>query len=146
MSVAKGEQESTETLSFRCDCERCRLMRGRKGRFAPQDDMSGLYLCYYNGMNYYFVYILTNQYNTTFYIGVTNDLLKRVYQHKNKIFEGFTSKYNVNKLVYFEYTESIEEAIFREKQLKKYNRNKKIALITNSNPTYKDLYEEMTKD
>ena len=115
-------------------------------RFAPQDDMSGLYLCYYNGMNYYFVYILTNQYNTTFYIGVTNDLLKRVYQHKNKIFEGFTSKYNVNKLVYFEYTESIEEAIFREKQFKKYNRNKKIALITNSNPTYKDLYEEMTKD
>ena len=100
----------------------------------------------HNGMNNYFVYILTNQYNTTFYIGVTNNLLKRVYQHKNKIFEGFTSKYNVNKLVYFEQTESIEEAIFREKQLKKYKRNKKIALITNSNPTYKDLYEEMTKN
>ena len=110
-------------------------------RFAPQDDMNG-----HNGMNNYFVYILTNQYNTTFYIGVTNDLLKRVYQHKNKIFEGFTSKYNVNKLIYFEQTESIEEAIFREKQLKKYKRNKKIALITNSNPTYKDLYEEMTKN
>ena len=70
----------------------------------------------------YFVYILTNYNETTFYIGVTGNLQKRIWEHKNKIVEGFTKKYNINKLVYYESTESIESAINREKQLKRWHR------------------------
>ena len=71
----------------------------------------------------YYVYIMTNFANTTFYIGVTNDLRRRVLEHKNKIVEGFTSKYNIDKLVYFEGTEDLEAALNREKQLKRWHRN-----------------------
>lgn len=80
-------------------------------------------------MNDYYVYMITNQYNTVLYIGVTNNLVRRIYEHKNKLVKGFSSKYNLNKLVYFERTESIESAILREKQLKKYSRAKKEQLI-----------------
>ena len=85
------------------------------------------------------VYIMTNYLNTTFYIGVTNNLLRRVYEHKSEYNECFTSKYNLNKLVYFEVAESIEAAIKREKQLKNWKRQWKIDLITKNNPSFKDL-------
>ena len=85
------------------------------------------------------VYIMTNYLNSTFYIGVTNDLLRRVCEHKAKQNSGFTSKYNLNKLVYFEITNSIEDAINREKQLKHWKRDWKIDLIKKVNPNFKDL-------
>ena len=85
------------------------------------------------------VYIMTNYQETTFYIGVTSDLEKRVWEHKNKVVEGFTNKYNINKLVYFELTDSIETAIRREKQLKNWHRDWKINLTKTINPEFKDL-------
>lgn len=85
------------------------------------------------------VYILTNYEGTTFYIGVTSDLKKRVWEHKNKIHKGFSEKYNLNKLVYYETTESIESAINREKQLKNWHKKWKIDLIKEQNPKFEDL-------
>jgi len=87
----------------------------------------------------YCVYILTNYEETTFYIGVTSDLLKRVYEHKNKLMNGFSSKYNLSKLVYFETTDSATSAIEREKQLKRWHREWKINLIRETNPNFDDL-------
>ena len=95
-----------------------------------------------NNKNYY-IYILTNINNTTLYIGVTNDLIRRVYEHKNKLVDGFTKKYNLVKLVYFEQTTDVNVAIEREKQLKKWNRQKKIFLINNLNPGWIDLYDSL---
>ncbi len=94
-------------------------------------------------MRQYYVYILTSKRNGTLYIGVTNDLVKRVWQHKNKVADGFTKKYGVDRLVYYEVTEDIESAITREKQLKKWNRAWKIRLIEEKNPEWKDLYGEI---
>ena len=93
-------------------------------------------------MNSYYVYILTNKTNSVIYIGITNNLLRRLYEHKNKLLEGFTKKYNANKLVYFEQTSDINEAIKREKTLKKWNREWKIDLIKKQNPEFKDLSSE----
>lgn len=93
-------------------------------------------------MEKYYVYILANKNNSTLYIGVTNDLKRRLCEHKNKLVEGFTEKYNVNKLVYFEETTDIKSAIQREKNLKKWKRVWKNALIENKNPEYKDLSVE----
>ena len=87
----------------------------------------------------YFVYILTNRTNKVLYTGVTNNLERRLYEHKNHLVDGFSSKYNTNKLVYYEVSESIESAIAREKQIKAYRRDKKIALINESNNEWKDL-------
>ena len=87
----------------------------------------------------YYVYILTNYEDSTFYIGVTSNIQKRIYEHKNKLIEGFTSKYNLNKLVYIETTTSIEDAIKREKQLKNWHRKWKINLIKEINPNFNDL-------
>lgn len=91
---------------------------------------------------------MTNFNNTTLYIGVTNNLLRRIYEHKNKLNSGFTARYNLKKLVYFELTESIEDAILREKQLKNWKRAWKIELIKNVNPYFNDLSEDigLTKD
>ena len=90
----------------------------------------------------YYVYIMTNKLNSVLYIGVTNDLTRRVYEHKSKVEpNSFTAKYNVDKLVYFESTNSIESAIAREKQLKGGSRKKKIDLINSANPDWNDLYE-----
>lgn len=89
------------------------------------------------------VYILSNYTNTTLYVGVTSDLIKRVWEHKNHVVKGFTDKYNVTKLVYFETTESIEAAIKREKQLKNWHRDWKFNLIKEKNPEFKDLYNEI---
>ena len=91
-------------------------------------------------MNLYFVYMLANQRNGALYIGVTSNLLERVCQHKRDVYDGFTKKYNINKLVYYETFENINDAIAREKQLKKFNRKWKIGLIEKENPTWRDLY------
>jgi putative endonuclease len=92
-------------------------------------------------MKKYHVYFMTNKNNTTIYVGVTSNLVKRVYQHKTKTFKGFTAKYNCDKLVYFEAYDTIDEAIAREKQLKKGNRKRKEVLINKDNPEWKDLSE-----
>jgi len=81
--------------------------------------------------------------NGTLYTGITNDLIKRVYEHKNNLVPGFTNKYTVHDLVYYEHTTEIETAIKREKQLKKWNREWKIRLIEEKNPDWKDLYKEL---
>ena len=91
----------------------------------------------------YYVYIMTNKYNTVLYVGVTNDLVRRVYEHKNKLVKGFTAKYNIVKLVYYEIHEDIKEAIKREKQIKGWLRVKKEELIKTMNPSWKDLYEKI---
>jgi putative endonuclease len=88
---------------------------------------------------YYYVYIMTNKWNTVLYTGVTSNLEKRVYEHKLKLKEGFTKKYNVNKLVYYEIYGEIYEAIVREKQIKGGSRKKKLDLIDGMNPDWKDL-------
>lgn len=93
-------------------------------------------------MNEYYVYILSNFTNTTLYVGVTNDLKRRLFEHKNKMLPGFTEKYNVDKLVYFEKTSDVKSAIQREKNLKKWKRSWKNELIKKFNPTFKDLSEE----
>ena len=90
-------------------------------------------------MNKYYVYILTNFTNSVLYIGVTGDLKKRVYEHKNKVFDGFTKKYNVNKLIYFEECSDILSAIQREKNLKKWKRTWKWELVKKENPYLKEL-------
>ena len=90
-----------------------------------------------------YVYILTNKFDTVLYTGVTDNLVKRVYQHRHKLMPGFTSKYNIDKLVYFEIFEDITEAIKREKQIKGGSRRKKVELIKKINPYFNDLYEEI---
>ena len=87
----------------------------------------------------YFVYLLTNWENTVMYTGMTNDLQRRLYEHKNKLIKGFTSKYNVSKLVYFESTPDVTSAIAREKEIKKWRRGKKDALVVQQNPGWVDL-------
>lgn len=90
-------------------------------------------------MYQYYVYIMTNENNTVLYTGVTNDLERRIYEHKNKLIEGFTNKYQVAKLVYYEITDDINAAIAREKQIKGWLRRKKVALIEGLNPSWNDL-------
>ncbi len=87
----------------------------------------------------YYVYILTNKTNKVLYVGVTNNLERRLYEHKNKIIEGFTKRYNINKLVYFETTSDVNVALNREKTLKNLVRRKKIELINAQNPIWTDL-------
>lgn len=96
-------------------------------------------------MKIYCVYILASDRNGTLYIGVTSDLLKRVWEHKNKKAEGFTKKYNVEKLVYYEQTSDVMSALNREKQMKKWNRAWKIRLIEKKNPKWDDLYLALTQ-
>jgi len=92
-------------------------------------------------MREYYVYIMTNK-SRTLYVGVTSNLLRRIFEHKNHLIEGFTEKYNINKLVYYEMTNDIIEAISREKQIKGWLRQKKIDLIQSMNPTWRDLSED----
>jgi len=89
----------------------------------------------------YYIYILTNKNNTVLYTGITSNLKKRIYEHKNKLISGFTKKYNINKLVYYEIFEDPINAIAREKQIKAGSRDKKIKLIESMNPKWEDLYE-----
>ena len=90
-------------------------------------------------MHNYYVYILTNWNNKVLYVGVTNNLELRLQEHRMKLLPGFTEKYNVNKLVYFEETQDIVAALEREKEIKKWRREKKDALVAGSNPDWKDL-------
>jgi len=90
-----------------------------------------------------YIYILASQRNGTLYTGVTSDLVKRIWQHKNDVTKGFTSDNNVKLLVYFEIFDEIAEAIHREKRLKKYTRKAKIKLIETNNPNWTDLYDEI---
>ena len=87
----------------------------------------------------YYVYLLTNRNNKVMYLGVTNNLERRLYEYKNKLVKGFTEKYNVNKLVYFEETQDVTVAIAREKEIKKWRREKKNQLVNRMNPNWKDL-------
>ncbi len=90
-------------------------------------------------MKDYYVYILTNEYNNVMYVGITNDLKRRVYEHKSGAVEGFTKKYHVHKLVYFEQCHDVKDAITREKQLKGWRREKKNALVQAVNPEWKEI-------
>ncbi len=90
-----------------------------------------------------YIYILTNKNNTTLYTGVTSNLSKRIYEHKNHLVDGFTKKYNLEKLVYYEIHQTILEAIKREKQIKGGSRKKKISLINSINPEWKDLSKDL---
>jgi putative endonuclease len=91
----------------------------------------------------FYVYILASQRNGTLYVGVTSDLIKRVWEHKNKVSKSFAERYGVNKLVYYEHFVGAEHAIGREKRLKKFNREWKADLIEKTNPDWKDLYEDL---
>ncbi|MFC2094155.1 GIY-YIG nuclease family protein [Bacteroidota bacterium] len=91
----------------------------------------------------YFVYIMTNKNNTVLYTGMTNNLIRRVYEHKEKLLDGFTKKYNCTKLVYYEFFNDPYNAIAREKQIKAGSRKKKIELINSMNPNWKDLYDDL---
>jgi putative endonuclease len=91
----------------------------------------------------YYVYILASKKDGMLYIGITSNLIKRIYEHKNDLAVGFTSKYHIHNLVYYEVTEDVSSAITREKQLKKWNRAWKIALILKSNPEWRDLYVDI---
>ena len=95
-------------------------------------------------MKTYYIYILASKRNGTLYIGVTNDLIKRVYKHKANLVEGFTKRYNVHNLVYYESTNDINAALEREKRLKTWQRAWKIQLIERFNPEWKDLYDDLT--
>ena len=90
----------------------------------------------------YYVYMLTNKHNTTLYTGVTNNLARRLYEHKHQLVDGFTKRYNLHKLVYFDVTSDIRAAIAREKEIKGWTRGKKNALIDGLNPEWKDLSED----
>jgi len=90
----------------------------------------------------YYIYIMTNGSNNVLYTGVTNNLKQRVYRHRNKLQNGFTEKYNVVKLVYYEIFKDMKTAITREKQIKAGPRRKKVEMIENMNPEWKDLYDE----
>jgi putative endonuclease len=94
-------------------------------------------------MKNFYVYILCSNRNGTFYTGVTSDLVKRIYEHKNNLVEGFTKKYNVHSLVWYETHESAESAIIREKRIKKWKRAWKLKLIEQTNPKWIDLYENI---
>ena len=95
-------------------------------------------------MKQYFIYILASKRNGTLYLGITSNLLKRVYEHKNNLIEGFTKKYNVHTLVYYEPYNDIYDAIAREKNIKKWKRRWKIELIEKSNPKWEDLYYRLS--
>lgn len=94
-------------------------------------------------MKKYYVYIITNKRNTVLYTGVTNDIFRRAWEHKSMIYKSFTAKYKVNKLVYYIEYDRIEDAIYREKQIKNLLRRKKIALIEEMNPRWKNLMEDI---
>ena len=91
----------------------------------------------------YCVYIITNKHNTVLYTGVTNNLPKRIYQHRNKLVDGFTKKYNVDKLVYYEIYNDVKSAIAREKQIKSGSRENKIELVNSFNKAWRDLFDEL---
>ncbi|MCD2259191.1 GIY-YIG nuclease family protein [Psychroserpens luteolus] len=99
----------------------------------------------YKTIHQYYLYILSNGYNGTLYIGVTNNLERRMFEHKNKLFEGFSKRYNLNRLIYFETFQYVNDAIKREKNMKKWKRQWKINLIEKENPKWNDLSKDWIK-
>jgi putative endonuclease len=95
--------------------------------------------------NHYFTYILTNRHHSVLYVGVTNDLVRRVHEHRTKIASTFTTRFNVDKLVYFEETSDVQAAIAREKQIKAGSREKKVSLVNAMNPDWRDLFDELIR-
>jgi len=93
--------------------------------------------------NQYYIYIMTNKNKTVLYTGITNDLKRRVYEHKEKLVKGFTKKYSINKLIYYEVFRDVGNAILREKQIKGGSRAKKIELVNKMNPEWRDLYDDL---
>lgn len=91
----------------------------------------------------YYVYILTNKQNNVLYTGLTNDIQRRIYEHKHKLIKGFTNKYNVDKLIYYEEFNDVFKAIAKEKQIKAGSRKKKLELVSNKNPYWEDLYNNI---
>ena len=91
----------------------------------------------------YYIYIMTNRYKRVLYTGVTNNIIRRVYEHKHNVADGFTKRYNAHYLIYYEIFDNIEAAINREKQIKSWKRKRKITLIEGFNPQWHDLYEEI---
>ena len=119
-----------------CHCEDCRKSNDfLLGRSNPH--------CTRTMKRKYYIYIVTNKYNTVLYTGVTNNLKRRVYEHREKRIEGFTRKYDVSKLVYYEIYNNVIDAIKREKQIKSGSRRKKNELIIRFNKNWKDLYYEL---
>jgi putative endonuclease len=110
-----------------------------------QDDKGGLIMYNKTLRHNYYVYIITNNYNTVFYIGVTNNIFRRIYEHKNGLRKGFSKKYKCHKLIYCESCQYINNAIRREKQLKNWHREWKINLIKRENPIFKDLSADWYK-
>jgi putative endonuclease len=96
-------------------------------------------------MSIYYVYILASKKNGTLYVGVTNDLIRRVHEHRNAVMDGFTKDHSVSMLVYYENNENITDAIAREKEIKKWMRSKKVAMIEKLNPHWDDLYEQLCR-
>ncbi len=94
-------------------------------------------------MKIYYVYLMANKRNNVLYIGITNDLIRRVYEHKNNLIEGFTNKYNCHKLVWYQHTNDVESAITQEKKMKKWKREYKENVINGMNPEWRDLYDEL---
>jgi len=121
------------------------LPNKKRFTFIRKDKNNVAIFSYFSKMwnHNYYIYILTNHTNTVLYTGVTNDLSRRIYEHKNKLTKGFTSKYNTNKLVYFEHFSNINNAIAREKQIKAGSRKKKIDLIEKENRQWLDLYDSI---
>ena len=107
-------------------------LRGRRPRQSPAMSRQ------------YFIYIMTNDTNTVTYTGVTNDLIRRTCEHKNKLVKGFTSRYKIIKLIYYEVAEDIGPTILREKQIKSWSRKAKVELINKMNPDWRDLYPEIS--
>ncbi len=91
----------------------------------------------------YYIYLLTNNHNTVLYTGVTNNVTKRVFEHRQKLIDGFTKQYNLNKLIYYEQYQDIRDAIKREKQIKGWTRKKKNSLVAEKNGAWKDLFPDL---
>lgn len=132
--IFKSEERCFNTNFFKCHSGRIKIWN----IFIQIQNL----VEYWKMNKTYYVYILTNKRNSTLYIGVTGDLAERVYQHKQKRIEGFTKRYNLEKLVYYEEFESIYDAIDYEKRLKGWRRDWKVEKIRGENPEFKDLYEE----
>ena len=110
-------------------------------------ETEGSHIFYISGeLQVNYVYILTNKYNTTMYVGVTNNLERRISEHRQELIEGFTKKYHIHKLVYYEFYNNIKDAIIREKQIKGWRRDKKNNLVETLNPEWNDLYDEINTE
>ena len=135
--VCRGKREIISIGSpFRCHCEETdlSLMLGTGSAISARMQVVN---------KQYYVYIMTNKRDTVLYVGVTNDLVRRAYEHKQKLADGFTRKYNIGKLVYYEVLEDAENAILREKQIKAGSRQKKLQLVNSMNEEWRDLYDEL---